>query len=106
MVFLVKSDLASAVRGVGGSRSAQNGSSSPMNHFDVGRKQYLPPARPDRSAEIHVLDVHEIAFIEQPDRFGIAARNQQARTADPVGPLLAAGHLFDLFRDRSVIPGV
>ena len=60
-----------------------------------GREEHLPAARADRRAEIDVLGVEEEPLVEQADRLGVGARDEQARAADPVDELLACASPLD-----------
>ena len=55
-----------------------------MCDLGVGDEQHLAAARADRGAEVDVLRVHEIAFVEQADRLRVGPADQQAGAAHPV----------------------
>src|SRR5436190_242573 len=56
-----------------------------VDDLHVGREQHPAAPAPDRGAEIHVLRVHEIPFVEQADRLGITPPHEQTGAAHPVG---------------------
>src|SRR5437763_13233237 len=66
-----------------------------MDDFGGGCKEDAPTTGSDGCAEVDVLRVHEIALVEQADRFGVSAPNEQAGAADPVGEVLAARERVD-----------
>src|SRR6188472_3998962 len=62
-----------------------------MHDLGGGCEENRPTSRTDRRAEVDVLRVQEETFVEQADRFRIRAIDEQARTADPIDELFAAG---------------
>ena len=81
MVLLVKRDLAAAVRALGRRRGALDRPAAQVDHLYRRRESNPPSARPNGSAEVDVLGVHEIPLVEETDRFRVGSSNQETRTA-------------------------
>ena len=99
MVFFVESELAAPIRVVGGGSSGLGGSAPEVHDLDGRGEQNMPAARANGGAEIDVLRVHEVALVEQARRLGLAATDEQARSAHPVDLLLAPCQAIDIRRD-------
>ena len=100
-MFGVERDLAAAVRaGGGGGRGwrRKRRLAAQMNHLRRRRKQHMAPASADRRAEIDVLQVHEVALVEEANRVGVAPPDQQAGPADPIGEVLSSRRRLDGWR--------
>jgi hypothetical protein len=68
-----------------------------------GRREADPAAAgAQRGAEVDVLEVHEIALVDEADRLGGVAPDQQARAGDPVRPGRRARAAIDL-RERLAV---
>ena len=65
------------------------------------REQHAPAARADRRAEIDVLGVEKISFVEQADRFRVAAVHQQAAPLTQSTNRSVPRGAFDPLRDRT-----
>src|SRR5262249_2915581 len=95
MVFLIESDVAAAVRLPRGCRRRGHRASARVHDFGRRREEYPATARAYRGTDIDILGVHEIAFVEQPDGFGVRAPDEKAGAADPVGPARLPRHVFN-----------
>ena len=89
MVLLVERQMAAPIGGVHGRRRGRARSAAQVD--DLRRRREEDPCGParGRGAEVDVLGVEEEALVEQADRLGVGAADQQARAADPVDELLA-----------------
>src|SRR3954464_9803864 len=71
VVLGVEGPMAVPIRARGGRRSVLPGSATQVGDGDVGDEQDPPAAGAQRGAEVDVLEIHEIALVEQADRLGI-----------------------------------
>src|SRR5687768_9773260 len=56
-----------------GCRCRPPGAAAQMGDDDVGREQDAPAAGTQRGAEVDVLQIHEVALVEEADRFGVGS---------------------------------
>src|SRR5438552_12229056 len=104
MMLLVEGEMAAAIGRPRACRRREHGAAAQVHDLDRrGEKDAASPGS-NGGAEIDVLRVHEVALVEQTDRFRIRPANEKTRAADPVGKLLPARHLFDALRGRRVPP--
>ena len=92
VVLAVEGQLAVAVAPAGHGGGRRAGSSAQMRDGDVRGIQDVMPRGAQGRAEVHVLAVHEIALVEQPDLLGGRPAHEQAGAAHPVHELLP-GHV-------------
>src|SRR3954468_21695360 len=85
VMLFVERDPAAPISRVGRRRGRGGRSATQVHDLDVGREQHAAAARSHRRAEVDVLRVHEEAFVEAADGFGIGAAYQQTRTGHPIG---------------------
>ena len=93
MVLLVERQVTSTIRRV---RCGGNAGARPAAKMRDGGgrgEQDAPAACPDRGAQVDVLGVEEVPFVEQSSRLKIHAIGQQRGAADPVHVLLATRRL-------------
>src|SRR2546429_31009 len=70
-----------------------------MHDLDSRREQNPSAACANRSAEIDVLRIHEVALIEQAHGCGVGAPSEQAGAAHPVWVLLLMRERIDASRE-------
>ena len=84
------------------SRPTRGRASAAVDHVGRRREEHRPAVRADCGAEVHILLVHEVAFVEESDCLGIRAPHEEARTAHPVDHALASGESLDVSVDDSL----
>src|SRR4029453_11172628 len=73
MVLGVEGPMAVAVSPIRRRRGGLTRAPAQMGDRDVGREQDASSPRPQRGAEVDVLEIHEIALVEQADRLRVGA---------------------------------
>src|SRR5262245_41137289 len=80
VVLLVERDLAAPIGSPRLRRRRSRRSATLMDDLDVGREQHTAAPCPDRRTEVHVLRIHEIPFVEQPNRLGITPPDEDRKS--------------------------
>ena len=65
MVLGVEGPVAVALGPIGGRRRGLPRAPAQVGDRDVGREQYASSPGPQRGAEVDILEVHEVALVEQ-----------------------------------------
>src|ERR1700732_1649574 len=99
----VEGDLAAAIRGARRRRRACGRAPPQVDDFNRRGKEDPTAPRADGRTEVHVLHVHEVALVDEACRFGVRAADEQARAADPAGPLLPVCHGFHPAQGSGVV---
>src|SRR5947207_1400887 len=94
MVLFVEGQLAAAVCLVGGGRGRCTRLPTLVDDLGRGGEKHLPSTAADRRAEVHVLQIHEIALVQQAHFLRGITANEQARTRYPVHVTFTPGQRF------------
>src|SRR5262245_62339680 len=85
MVFLIKRQVTAAIGRPGRLWRGGRRPAAKVNDFDGGCKEDPTSPRSKGSAEVDVLCIHGVAFVEETDGLCILAAHEKTRAADPVG---------------------
>jgi hypothetical protein len=104
MVFLVKGEVAPAVRRARlfGCRCCRP--AAKVHDLDVRREENPPAARAYGRAKVDILRVHEVALVEKANGFRIDSSNEETRAAHPVRIGFDARRCVDTFLNATVAP--
>src|SRR5688572_11211489 len=84
MMLSIKGELTAAVTVGGRPRTGAPGAAAEMNNLRDRGEVDLAAVGADGCAKIHVLAVHEIAFVEEAGGFGVGSPHEHARSRHPV----------------------